>query len=75
MNKKDKEEIQTLFNETLNENIVPVLEKLDKRTAKMEKDIQGLQVDVDSLNRKFDAQQVRLDRHDKRIQVLESASL
>lgn len=34
-------------------------------------DVKELSIKIDSLDRKFDAQQIRLDRHDKRIINLE----
>ena len=34
-------------------------------------DVKELGMKIDSLDRKFDAQQIRLDRHDKRITKLE----
>lgn len=85
MTKKDKGEFTTLVTDALNEVMIPALESLETRlTDKLasKEDVEDVKMKVDSLDRKFDAQQDRLDRHGKqvedheeRIQTLETASL
>ena len=56
------------FSEAFHEVVVPELQEIKDKLTNVERG-------VDSLSRKFDAQQERLDRHDKRIQTLERVSL
>ncbi len=85
MNKKDKDEFTMLVTDALNDVMIPALESLETRlTDKLasKEDAEDIKMKVDSLDRKFDAQQNRLDRqgkqiedHEERIQVFETASL
>ncbi|OGM05502.1 hypothetical protein A2125_00290 [Candidatus Woesebacteria bacterium GWB1_43_5] len=75
MDKKQRSETLDLFAEAFHEVVVPELEKITNRLTDVEKG-------VDTLNRKFDAQQTRSDRHDqkfenheKRIRKLESTAI
>jgi peptidoglycan hydrolase CwlO-like protein len=84
MNKKDKEEFVGIVAEALNDVMIPALESMEERLRRdlaSKKDVQDLSMRMDSLNRKFDSQQERQDRHgkqlenhEKRIHVLEAAS-
>lgn len=60
MNKKDKVEILELFGDAFREVVLPVLEDINEKMATKE--------DIDRLERKYDAQQERLDRHGKIIE-------
>jgi chromosome segregation ATPase len=78
MNKKDKEEFTKMIGDGFHEVMIPALEDMEKRLKQelaskkdLEKVHRELSMDIDSLNRKFDAQQERLDRHDNRIEKLE----
>ena len=85
MNKKDRNEFTMIVTDALNDVMIPALESLETRlTDKLasKEDVEDVKMKVDSLDRKFDAQQDRLDRHGKqvedheeRIQTLETASL
>ena len=85
MNKKDKNEFTMIVTDALNDVMIPALESLETRlTDKLasKEDVEDVKMKVDSLDRKFDAQQNRLDRqgkqiedHEERIQVFETASL
>jgi len=85
MNKKDKDEFSMIVTDALNDVMIPALESLETRlTDKLasKEDVEDITMKVDSLDRKFDAQQNRLDRqgkqiedHNERIQVFETASL
>ena len=57
----------TKFAQAFHEVVVPVVEDLEKRL----KEELASKADIDRLERKLDAQQERLDGHDKRIQVFE----
>lgn len=81
MNKKDKEEFTMIVTDALNDVMIPALESMEERLASKES-VEEIIMKVDSLDRKFDAQQNRLDRqgkqvenHEERIQILETASL
>lgn len=81
MDKKSKEEFIGLVSEALNDVMIPALESMEDRLKdelaskkdleEVQKRLGGVESTLDSLDRKFDAQQVRLDRHDKRIVRLE----
>ncbi len=85
MNKKDRNEFTMIVTDALNDVMIPALESLETRlTDKLasKEDAEDIKMKVDSLDRKFDAQQNRLDRqgkqiedHEERIQVFETASL
>jgi hypothetical protein len=76
-----EEKLSKFFAKAFNEVVIPALEDMEGRLAskndltEVNKDIGGR---IDTLDRKFDAQQDRLDRHakiqenlDKRVGVLE----
>lgn len=78
MNKKDKQEMVGIVTEALNDVMVPALDAMETRLRNdlaSKEDLKKVEVklsmQIDSLDRKFDAQQERLDRHDKRITKLE----
>ena len=85
MNKKDRNEFTMIVTDALNDVMIPALESLETRlTDKLasKEDVEDVKMKVDSLDRKFDAQQNRSDRqgkqmedYEERIQVLETASL
>lgn len=85
MNKKDKGEFAIIVTDALNDVMIPAIESLEIRlTDKLasKEDAEDIKMKVDSLDRKFDAQQNRLDRqgkqvedHEVRIHDLEFASL
>ncbi len=62
MRKIDSDEIKKIVAEALNEIVVPIIEEIDKKTDRMEMSM-ATKEDIDRLERKFDAQQKRLDRH------------
>ncbi len=71
---EDKQEFIGLVSEALQEVMVPALEDMEKRLRSelaSKKDLKNLEMKVDSLDKKFDASQDRLDRHDERIGKLE----
>ena len=83
-----EEKLGKYFGKAFKEVVLPVLEDMDKKLTGMEskmatkKDLEevkerlmGVESGVDSLNRKFDAQQDRLDRHSKSIEKLQSQVL
>jgi len=81
MDKKSKEEIHKLFSDSFHEVVPPLLGDMEERLASKE-DVNDLIMEVDSLDRKFDAQQDRMDRHgkqldnhEKRIHALEFAPI
>ncbi len=64
MNKKDKEEVHKIVADAVHEVVIPALESMEERlTGKM-----ATKKDIDRLERKFDAQQDRLDRHGKELE-------
>jgi len=71
MNKKDKEDSHEIIADAVHEVVVPALEDMETRL----KNELASKEDIDRLERKLDAQQNQLDRHDKRIQTLEATSL
>lgn len=82
MDKKQREEILEVFSEGFHEVVVPELEKINSRLGTIGEDIKDVKMTTDSLDRKFDAQQNRMDRqgkqlekHEERIQTLETVSL
>lgn len=79
MNKKDREEMVGIVTDALNDVMVPALDAMaQKLTGELasKKELHEFKKEVgmrfDSLDRKFDAQQERLDRHDKRITKIET---
>ncbi|HKC04464.1 MAG TPA: hypothetical protein VKC54_01185 [Patescibacteria group bacterium] len=73
---KDRKEFVTLISEAFNVVMIPALDDmLQKIEKKIEESIEGVRKDlgmqINSLDRKFDAQQERLDRHNERIESLE----
>lgn len=62
MTKKDKMEIVDLFNQGITELILPVLDEMNTKMATKE-DVQDLQTQLDSIERKVEANQLRSDEH------------
>ena len=78
MNKTDKDEFIKLIGDSFQEVMIPALEGMEERLKEelaSKEDLKNvskeLSMRIDSLDRKFDAQQDRLDRHDARIKKLE----
>jgi len=74
MNKTDKDEFIKLIADSFQEVMIPALEGMEERLKEelaSKEDLLELSSKVDSLDRKFDAQQIRLDRHNTRIEKLE----
>lgn len=80
-----EEKLGKYFAKSFKEVVLPVLEDMDKKLTgvasnmatkkdlnEIENRLTDVEKGVDSLNRKFDAQQDRLDRHGKSIEKLES---
>ncbi|MDO8341436.1 MAG: hypothetical protein Q7T59_05695 [Candidatus Woesebacteria bacterium] len=72
MTKKDKKEVVELFNQGMSEIILPVLDEMNKKMATKE-DIKDVEAQLDSIERKVEAQQLRSDRHGKDIETLKKA--
>lgn len=79
MDKKDKDEMVVLITDALNDVMIPALENMEERLRNdlaSKDDLKEVKVElishIDSLERKFDAQQNRLDRHGKDIKFLKS---
>jgi len=78
MTKKDKKEIIDLFNQGIAELILPVLEtlatkediKLIKEEMATKDDVNDIQSQLDSIERKVEAQQERSDRHGQDIEKI-----
>lgn len=66
MTKKDKQEMVDLFNQGITEIILPVLDEMNSKMATKE-DIQDLQTQLDSIERKVEANQLRSDEQGKDI--------
>ncbi len=82
MDKKTKTEFTGLIVEALNDVVIPAMDDMEKRLRRdlaSKEDLEVLRkentIRFDTLDRKFDAQQERLDRHDKRITKLEQKVL
>ncbi|AKM83675.1 hypothetical protein A2422_02255 [Candidatus Woesebacteria bacterium RIFOXYC1_FULL_31_51] len=85
MTKKDKNEVVELFNQGMSEIILPVLDEMNKKMATKEdiksirsematkEDIKDVGAQLDSIERKVEAQQLRSDRHGKDIETLKKA--
>jgi uncharacterized protein (DUF2342 family) len=74
LTKNDKKEMVALISDAINDVVVPALEKMEERLNEnlaSKEDVQDLASKVVSLDRKFDAQQDRQDRHNTRIKELE----
>ena len=78
MDTEAKEEFITLIAQGLNDVMIPALENMEARLKEdlaskedLQKVEQKLSRHIDSLARKFDAQQDRLDKHNQRIEILE----
>mgnify|MGYP001577566185 CR=1 FL=1 len=72
--KKDKEEFVSLISDAFQQVMVPALDNAIvnlKQELSSKEDVREVGMKVDSLDRKFDAQQERQDRHNSRIEVLE----
>ena len=82
MTKNDKDEVTKIVTDALNDVMIPALDDMETRLRNdlaSKKDVNELKVelknikaDIDTLDRKFDAQQNRLDRHTKDIEALKS---
>ncbi len=68
MTKKQKDEMVSVLNEGVCDVILPVLDKIMNKLDVVEGDIKDIKADIDSLNRKHDATQNRLDIHEEVIQ-------
>ena len=68
--KEDKEEFTTLITDIFKDVMIPALDAMEGRLAS-KKDLSDLSMQVQALDRKFDAQQERQDRHNARIENLE----
>jgi archaellum component FlaC len=79
-----EEKLGKYFAKSFKEVVLPVLEGMDKKITGIESNmatkkdlervterLESVESGVDSLSRKFDAQQDRLDRHGKSIEKLE----
>ncbi len=77
MANKSEDQQAEFFAKSFREVVIPVLEDMEERLASkkdlevINKSLTGVEGTLDSLDRKFDAQQERLDRHDKRISHVE----
>jgi peptidoglycan hydrolase CwlO-like protein len=74
MNKRDKDEFTSIVVNALNDVVIPAMDDMEKGLRgdlASKKDLKELSMKVDSLDRKFDAQQERLDKHNGRIESLE----
>lgn len=73
MTKKDKKEIIDLFNQGIEEIILPVLDKLASKEdlknleVALKDDIQDIQTQLDSIERKVEANLLRSDDQEKDI--------
>lgn len=72
MIKQDKDEFVKLISDALNDVVIPALEDMEERLTtklaskeELQEVKQELSMQIDSLDRKFDAQQNRLDRVEK----------
>lgn len=69
-----EEKLGEYFAKSFKEVVLPALEDMEGRLAS-KKDLEEVRIElggkIDSLERKFDAQQDRLDRHGKSIENLE----
>ncbi|KKP40665.1 hypothetical protein A2130_03760 [Candidatus Woesebacteria bacterium GWC2_33_12] len=77
MTKKDKREIVDIFNQVITELILPVLDQMNNKMATKDDiksireematkdDINDIQSQLDSIERKIEAQQIRSDSHGK----------
>lgn len=70
MTKNQKEEMLGVFAEGFHDIVVPELEKINGRLNTIEEDLKGVKMTTESLDKKFEAQQNRLDRHGKDIEAL-----
>lgn len=71
-NDKDKQEFIGLISDAFQEVMVPALDNMSHDLEeKIESAKNGLSGQIENLDRKFDAQQNRLDKHNERIETLE----
>ena len=64
-----------LITDALNDVVIPALEDMETRLRNdlaSKEDVKEIRKDIDTLDRKFDAQQNRLDRHGKDIETIKS---
>lgn len=73
-----EEKLGKYFATSFKEVVLPALEDMETRLKEeiaSKEDVEELKKGMDTLNRKFDAQQDRLDRHGKSIEKLERKTL
>ena len=77
MKERDKKEIRQIFNEGLEQLVLPILDDIYKNIGDIKKnmatkgDLQVVSNDVDSINRKLDAEITWRDDASKRIKKVE----
>jgi len=85
MKEQDKKEIRQIFNEGLEQLVLPILDDIHKEISGVKKDVQGvkkdiidikedisdLQTDVASIDRKLDAEIIWRDDASKRLKKVE----
>lgn len=73
-NEDERQEFVGLISDAFQEVMVPALDNMEARLKEelaSKEDLKELGMKVDSLDKKFDAQQNRLDKHNNRIEALE----
>lgn len=69
---EDKKEFIELISDAFQQVMISALDNMEYRIkTELGETIKSLSIQVDSLNRKFDAMQSRFDKHNERIKVLE----
>jgi hypothetical protein len=71
MDKKQKDEFISIVNQGFQEVMIPALENMEERLKNdlaSKGNLKDLSAQISSLDRKFEAQQDRLDRHGKQIE-------
>lgn len=74
LTKADENKITEIVANAINDVVIPALDDMEGRLASkedLEKFKKETMMEFDSLNRKFDAQQDRLDKHNGRIEKVE----
>lgn len=78
LTKNDEEKIEKIVINTvtsaINDVMIPAMDRMEERLASKEdlKEVENrLSGQINSLERKFEAQQERLDKHDTRIRIIE----
>jgi hypothetical protein len=80
MTKKDKQEIIGLFNQGITELILPILDEMNSKVTtkddllnlknELKDDIQDVQTQLDSIERKVEANQLRSDDQERDIEKI-----